>query len=131
MYMKSQSTRQGKSKQLRPKTTPFSQEKNGAASGRIRTCNILCTRQTLYQLSHRGSSAGQVESLKVMQCKGRLSPDEQGNSNSVLCSCVHVHVHVHYQGFYMLQNFALFPSTFELLFMPMGNLETFVDYLIV
>ena len=27
LYMKSQSTRQGKSKQLRPKTTPFSQER--------------------------------------------------------------------------------------------------------
>ena len=46
---------------------------------RIRTRDILRARQTLYQLSHRGSSAGQAESLKFMQGKGRLSPDGQGN----------------------------------------------------
>ena len=62
--------------------------------------------------------------------------------HSVLCTCtctctcisldlsIHVYVYM-YQGFYMLQSFALFPSTFELLFIPMGNLETFVYYLIV
>ena len=32
----------------------------------------------LYQLSHRGSSAGQAESLFI-QGKGRFSPDEQDN----------------------------------------------------
>ena len=37
----------------------------------------------LYQLSHRGSSAGQAESLKFVQGKWRLFPD------------IHVHVHVH------------------------------------
>ena len=38
----------------------------------------------LYQLSHRGSSAGQAESLKFIQGKWRLSPDKQGYSTSVL-----------------------------------------------
>ena len=57
----------------------FSQEKKWAASGGIRTHNVLHARRTLYQLSHRGSSAGQAESLKFMQGKGHLSPDEQGN----------------------------------------------------
>ena len=76
MYMKSQSTRQGKSKQLCPKTTPsFSQDtKKRDASGGIPTHNVLRTRQT------------QAEFLKVMQCKGCLSPDKQGNSISVLWS---------------------------------------------
>ena len=36
----------------------------------IRTLNILRTRQTLYQLSQRGSSAGQAESLNVIQGQG-------------------------------------------------------------
>ena len=40
--------------------------------------------QTLYQQSHRGSSAGQAESLKFMQGKGRLSPDGQGKPILVL-----------------------------------------------
>ena len=44
----------------------FLKRKRRAASGGIRTCDILCTRQTLYQLSHRGSSAGQAKSLNVM-----------------------------------------------------------------
>ena len=48
--------------------------------------DVLHTRQMLYQLSHRGSSAGQAESLKFIQGKGRLSPDKQGNSVSVLRS---------------------------------------------
>ena len=53
-YMLNQSTRQGIAKQLHPKTA--------AASRSIQTRNVLRTRQMLYQLSHRGSSAGQVES---------------------------------------------------------------------
>ena len=52
----------------------------------IRTCNILHTMQMLYQLSHQGSSAGQAKSLKFLQGKGHLSPDGQGNSNSVVRS---------------------------------------------
>ena len=42
--------------------------------------HVLRTRQTLYQLSHRGSSAGQAESLNVFQGQRRLFPDKQGNS---------------------------------------------------
>ena len=49
-----------------------------AASGRTRTRDVLHSRQTLYQLSHRGSSAGQAESLEFIQGKWRLSPDKQG-----------------------------------------------------
>ena len=62
-----------------------------AASGGIQTHDVLRARQTLYQLSHRGSSAGQAKSLKFMQGKGCLSPDGQGNSNSVMCAklCSH------------------------------------------
>ena len=80
-YMLTQSTRQGKVKQLRPKTTPFflKRKRSYSTSGRIRTHKVLRTRQTLYQLSHQGSSAGQAESLKSIQGKGHLSPDEQGN----------------------------------------------------
>ena len=63
-----------------------SKRKRRAASDGIQTRNILCTRQTLYQLSHRGSSARQAESLKFIQGKGHLSPDEQGNSISVVRS---------------------------------------------
>ena len=63
----------------------FLKRKRRAASGGIRTCNVLCTRQTLYQLSHRGSSAGQAESLQRQSC---LFPDKQGNSIS--CTCIHV-----------------------------------------
>ena len=66
------------SKQLHPKTTPFfSREKMSC----LRICDVLRARQTLYQLSHRGSSAGQAESLKFMQGKERLSPDGQGNQS--------------------------------------------------
>ena len=45
------------------------------------------TRQTLYQLSHRGSSAGQVESFKFF---ARQRPDGRGNSNSVIHSRVRI-----------------------------------------
>ena len=64
----------------------------------IRTRNILRTRQTLYQLSHRGSSAGQAKSLNIMQGQMRLFPDKQGYSISVytyMYMYIHVHVHVH------------------------------------
>ena len=50
-YMSDQSLRPGKAKQLHPKTTPFSQENKRAASGGIQTCDVLRTRQTLYQLN--------------------------------------------------------------------------------
>ena len=64
----------------------FSKRKRRAASGGTRTRGVLCSRQTLYQLSHRGSSAGQAESLKFIQGKWRLSPDKQGYSTSALRS---------------------------------------------
>ena len=88
-YVLTHSMRQGKIKQLHPqKTTPlfFLKRKRRAASGEIRTRNVLHARQTLYQLSHQGNSVGQAESLKFIQSKGRLSPDEQGNSVSVVRS---------------------------------------------
>ena len=74
------------SKATIPKDSFFLRGKKGATSGGIQTRDILRTRQTLYQLSHRGSSAGQAESLKFMQGKGRLSPDGQGNSISLMRS---------------------------------------------
>ena len=50
----------------------FSGGKRRAASGGTRTCDVLRARQTLYQLNHRGSSAGQAESFL---CKGKgVSP---------------------------------------------------------
>ena len=51
-------------KQLRLKTTLFFQEKKKSW---IRTRDVLHARQMLYHLSHRGSSAGQAESLNVMR----------------------------------------------------------------
>ena len=59
-------------------TTPednsfFPKRKRRAASGGTPTRDVLHTRQTLYQLSHRGSSARQAESLNVMQRQSRLS----------------------------------------------------------
>ena len=41
--------------------------------GQDSTRDVLRARQTLYQLSHRGSSAGQAKSLKFMQGKA-VSP---------------------------------------------------------
>ena len=41
----------------------FLKRKRRAASGGTRTRDVLRTRQTLCQLSHRGRSAGQAESL--------------------------------------------------------------------
>ena len=61
----------------------FLKRKRRAASGGTRTHDVLHTRQMLYQLSHRGSSAGQAESLNVVQRQSRLFPDKQGNSISV------------------------------------------------
>ena len=54
MDMYVQSLRQGRARQLHVslKTTLFPIRKRRSASGRIRTCNILHTRQMLYQLSH-------------------------------------------------------------------------------
>ena len=79
MYMNDQPLRQGEAKQLHLKTTPFFSilRKRRAASGRTRTHDVLHTRQTLYQLSHQGSSAGQAESLNVMQRQSHLSPDNR------------------------------------------------------
>ena len=92
-HMNDQSLRLGKAKQLRLKTTPFFKRKRRAASGGTRTRDVLHTRQTLYQLSHRGSSAGQAESLNVMQRQSRLSPDKQVNSIRISVLWSHVHVH--------------------------------------
>ena len=58
--------------------SPFLKRKRRAASGGIRTRDILSTRQTLSQLSHQGSLAGQAESLNVMQGQRCLFPDKQG-----------------------------------------------------
>ena len=55
-----------------PFSTPLFLKRKRTASGGI---GILHTRQTLYQLSHRGSSAGQAESLNVTQGQRRLFPD--------------------------------------------------------
>ena len=83
--MYNQLERQGKSKQRCPKTTLFfSERKRRAALSRIPTRNVLCSRQTLYQLSLQGSSAGRAESLKFIQGKWRLSPDKQGYFTSAL-----------------------------------------------
>ena len=94
-------------------TTPednslFLKRKRRAASGRTQTRNILHTRQTLYQLNHRGSSAGQAESvrlyalraLKSMLCKGVHCTLAQC-CMGLLSGSEHVHVHVfHYQCSY-------------------------------
>ena len=75
-------TRQGKATMSENRSF-FSREKL-AASGGTQTHDILLTMQMLYQLSHRGSSAGQAESLNVMQGQRHLLPVTQGNSNSYL-----------------------------------------------
>ena len=97
--MNYQSLRLGNAKQLHLKTTPFFLKKKiRAASGGTRTRDILHTRQTLYQLSHRGSSAGQAESLSVMQRQSRLFPYKQVYSISVhvhVHACGHVHMSTH------------------------------------
>ena len=46
--------------------------KKNAASGGIQTCDILRTRQILYQLSYWGSTGGQAKSWNVMQMQGHL-----------------------------------------------------------
>ena len=58
-----------------------------AASGGIRTCNVLRTRQMLYQLSYQGSPAGQAKSLNVIQGQRRHK------YMTIICACdIHVHV---------------------------------------
>ena len=58
-----------------------------AASGGTRTCDVLHTRQMLYQLSHRGSSAGQAESLIL--CKGKVVSSLINRVTlSQYCACV-------------------------------------------
>ena len=62
------------SKATTPEDTPFlSEERKKAASGGIRTRDIRLTRPMLYQLSYWGSSAGQAESLNVIQGQRCLS----------------------------------------------------------
>jgi len=56
---------------------PKDKRKRRAAS---RTRHVLRTRQMLYHLSHQGSSAGQAESLDVIQGQRCLFLDKQGNS---------------------------------------------------
>ena len=85
MYMNTSVIETRQSKATTPEDNSlFLKRKRRAALGGTQTRNVLHTRQTLYQLSHRGSSAGQAESLNVMQRQSRLSPDKQVNSISVL-----------------------------------------------
>ena len=63
-------------KQIHLKTTFSSRAKKEELPQVQKTCDILCTRQTFNQLSHRGSSAGQAKSLNVMQGQRHLSPDK-------------------------------------------------------
>ena len=60
----------------------FPKRKRKAASGGTRARDVLRSRQTLYQLSHRGSSAGQAESLSLYNANG-VSP------------LINIYVHVH------------------------------------
>ena len=83
-------TRQSKAKQLRLKTTKEELPQVG-----LEPVTFCVTRQTLYQLSHRGSSAGQAESLNVIQRQRHLFPDKQGNSFQYLYVYMYVHTHVH------------------------------------
>ena len=87
LYMYIQSLRQSQARQQHvymPKENSFFPR---AASGGTWIREILRTRQTLYQLSHRGSSAEQAESLNVIQGQRRLFPDKQGNSHLCTCTC--------------------------------------------
>ena len=56
-----------------------------AASGGTRTRDVLHSRQTLYQLSHRGSSAGQAEYLKFIQ--GKCVSPLINRGTHVTCTC--------------------------------------------
>ena len=62
-----QSLRQGKGRQLCLKTTTLFPKRKSC----LRQDSNLCTRQTLYQLSHLGRSAGQAESLNVIQGRAK------------------------------------------------------------
>ena len=77
------------SKATKPENNSFFlKRKWRTASGGIWTRNVLCTRQTLYQLSHKGSSAGQAESLKFMQNKGRLSHVHMSLNSTRTCTLI-------------------------------------------
>ena len=70
-------------------TTPkdnsfFSREKEELLRAGLKPTTFCFPGRPLYQLSHRGSSAGQAESLKFVQGKWHLSPDKQGYSTSAL-----------------------------------------------
>ena len=82
-YMYVQLLRLGNARKLCPRTTHFSKRKRRAASGGIRTRDVLRARQTLYQLSHRGSSAGQAKSFKG---KGVSSLTNRATHFSI-CTC--------------------------------------------
>ena len=61
-------------------TTPednssFFREKEQLPQAGLEPATFCFPGRPLYQLSHRGSSAGQAESLKFVQGKWRLSPD--------------------------------------------------------
>ena len=79
MYMYDQSLRQRQSK------ATMSKDKLPQAGVEPMKFCVLGRRST-YQLSHRGSSAGQAQSSRA---KARLFPDKQGNSFST----AHVHVY--------------------------------------
>ena len=66
----------------------FPKRKRIATSGGIRTCDILRARPTLYQLSHRGSSAGQAKSLNVIQGQRCLSPDKHTHVHCTFSRCL-------------------------------------------
>ncbi len=61
----------------------------------LRRDSNLHTRQTLYQLSQRGSSVGQAESLSVIQGQRRLFPDKQGGSYTYANTRRHNRHHKH------------------------------------
>ena len=73
----------------------FSQRKRRAASGGTQTRDVLRSRQMLYQLSHRSSSAGRAESLKFIQGKWRLSLINRVTQPQ------HVHVYVYVTVLYL------------------------------
>ena len=100
MYMKSQSTRQGNSKQLRPKTPPFfSREKTCTCTCTCKreytmytcTCTVApctCTHTSKYSVSHLISSRHSV--LHVHQ-----QPIQRQSKYAHACTHVHVHTLSH------------------------------------
>ena len=89
-------TRQCKATTPKDNSSFFPKRKRRATSGGIQTCNILRARQTLYQLSHRGSSAGQAEPLNVIQGQRCLFPDKQGICCNSFQYYVHEQSYLHY-----------------------------------